>query len=182
MLMKLMKTKLVTFLLLLLISGFPTFGQLKLGSSKSEINFREGPGVNSKVLYSISSSNLLVILPRESQNCFVEVFDIESSSFGFVYETLIKVTDTLYFQKQHFFERSGPDENSDISIELTNRTDQSLFIWINKKIFNLASHEKKELIFNDEEITYFSSAPGLYPVFGREILKKGNSYKWDFTL
>jgi hypothetical protein len=38
------------------------------------------------------------------------------------------------------------------------------------------------LIFNDEEITYFSSAPGLYPVFGREILKKGNSYKWDFAL
>jgi len=180
--MKLIKKKSIAFLLLLAVYGFPIYGQLKLGGSQSEINFREGPGVNSKVLNTVGSSNLLVILPREAQNGFVEVFDIESSSFGYVYEPLIKVTDTLNFQKQHFFERSGENENGDITIQLMNRTDHSLFIWINKNIFNLAPHEKKDLIFNDEEITFFSSAPGLYPVFGREILKKGNSYKWDFTL
>jgi hypothetical protein len=177
-----MKTKLIAILLLLLVSKSPVYSQLKLGGSQSEINFREGPKLNSKVLSTVSSSNLLVILPREPQNGFVEVFDIESSSFGFVYEPLIKVTDTLNFQKQNFFERSGKNENGDITIELINRTDHSLFIWINKNIYNLAPHEMKDLIFTDEEITYFSSAPGLYPVFGREILKKGSSYKWDFTL
>jgi hypothetical protein len=177
-----MKTLYWTILLLLLLVQFPIFGQLKLGGSQSEINFREGPGVNSKVLSTVSSSNLLVILPREPQNGFVEVFDIESSSFGFVYESLIKITDTLIFQKQHFFERSGETENGDVNIELINRTDHTLFVWINKNIYNLAPHEKKDLVFSDEDITYFSSAPGLYPVFGREILKKGISYKWDFTL
>jgi len=180
--MKPMKTKLLALLLLLLVYNFPIYSQLKLGGSQSEINFRESPGTNSKILSTVGSSNLLVILPGEARNGYVEVFDIESSSFGFVYESLIKVTDTLYFQKQHFSERSGENENGDITIEMINRTDHSLFIWINKNIFNLAPHEKKELIFNDEEITYFSSAPGLYPVFGREILKKGNSYKWNFTL
>jgi len=180
--MKTMRTKSIALLLLLFVYLFPIYGQLKLGSSQSEINFREGPGMNSKVLSAVGSSNLLVILPGETQNGFVEVFDIESSSFGFVYESLIKVTDTLYFQKQHFFERSGENENGDIAIELINRTDHSLFIWINRNIYNMAPHEKKDLIFDDEEITYFSSATGLYPVFGREILKKGFSYKWDFTL
>jgi hypothetical protein len=177
-----MKSKYSFFFILLLISGFPLYGQLKLGGSQSEINFREGPGLNSKVLSTISNSNLLVILPGEPQNGFVQVFDIESSSFGFVYESLIKVTDTLYFQKQHFFDRSGENENGDITIELANRTDRILFVWINKNIYSMAPHEKKDLIFNDEEITFFSSAPGLYPVFGREILKKGNSYEWNFTL
>jgi hypothetical protein len=181
-LMELKKIRSVIILLLLLISRFPLYSQLELGSTQSEINFREGPGVNSKVLYTVNRSNLLVILPREPQNGFVEVFDIESSSFGFVYKSLIRVTDTLYFQKQHYFERSGTNESGDIAIELINRTDHSLFVWINKNIYNLTPHEKKDLVFNDEEITYFSSAPGLYPVFGREILKKGNSYQWDFTL
>jgi uncharacterized protein YgiM (DUF1202 family) len=180
--MKTIKTKSVVFFLMLFIYIFPMYGQLKLGNSQSEINFRESPGLNSKVISTVSSSNLLVILPREPQNGFVEVFDIESSSIGYVYETLVKVTDTLNFQKQHFFERSGENENGDITIELINRTEKSLFVWINKNVFNLSPHEKKNLIFNDEEITYFSSSPGLYPVFGREILKKGNSYKWDFTL
>jgi hypothetical protein len=178
----LMRTKSIALLLLLLVYELPTYCQLKLGGSQSEINFREGPGTNAKVLSTISSSNLLVILPGEPQNGFVQVFDIESSSFGFVYEPLVKITDTLYFQKQHYFERSGENDYGYIEIELINRTDHSLFIWINKNIFNLSPHEKKDLIFNNEEITYFSSAPGMYPVFGREILKKGNSYKWDFTL
>lgn len=177
-----MKTKSIIFLLLLAVHIFPLYGQLKLGSSQSEINFREGPGINTKVLSTVRSSNLLVILQGESQNGFVQVFDIESSSFGFVYENLIKVTDTLNFQKQNFFQKSEKNENGDIAIELINRTSHSLFIWINKNIYNLVPHEKKELILNDEEITYFSSAPGLYPVFGREILKKGNYYQWNFSL
>jgi len=174
--------KSITILLLLSLYSFQLQGQLKLGGSQSEINFRESPGLDSKVLSAITSSNLLVILPGEPKNGFVQVFDIESSSFGYVYEPLIKITDTLYFQKQHFFERSDTIENGDIAIELINRTDHSLFIWINRNIYNLAPHEKKDLIFTDEEITYFSSAPSLYPVFGREILKKGNSYKWNFAL
>jgi hypothetical protein len=173
---------LIAIILLLSANSTRLSGQLKLGGSRSEINFREGPGLNAKVLYTISSSNLLVILPRDVQYGFVEVFDIESSSFGFVSESLIQITDTLFFQRQHFFERSGANENGDIGIELINKTDHSLFIWINKNIYNLPPHEKKDLIFTDEEITYFSSGPGLYPVFGRETLKKGNSYKWNFTL
>jgi hypothetical protein len=178
-----MKTSSIAFLMLLWMAyACPGYGQLKLGGSQSEINFREGPGVNSKVLSTVSRSNLLVILPGEPQNGFVEVFDIESSSFGFVYEPLIQVTDTLHFQKQHYFERSGENDTGDVAIELINRTDHSLFVWINKNVYNLAPHEKKELIFSDEDIIYFSSAPGLYPVFGREVLKKGTSYKLDFSL
>jgi uncharacterized protein YgiM (DUF1202 family) len=177
-----MNTKLSFLLLLILLSGFPLYSQLKLGGCRSEINFREGPGLNSKILSTVGSSNLLVILPRESQNGYVEVFDIESNSFGFVYESLISVTDTLNFQEQHFFESSGQTATGDIGIELINRTEHSLFIWINRKTYKLDPYERKELVLNDEEIIYFSSAPGLYPVFGKEVLKKGFSYKWDFTL
>jgi hypothetical protein len=177
-----MKAIIIITLLTVSIYAYPLYGQLKLGGSSSEINFREGPYLNSKILYTVGSSNLLVILPRETQNGFAEVFDIESNSFGFVYESLIKITDTLYFQKQNFFERSGENEPGEVAIELINRTSHSLFVWINRNIYNLAPFEKKELVFSEEEITFFSSAPGLFPVFGREILKKGNVYQWNFTL
>ncbi len=85
------------FLLLLMTAAtsFNLFAQLKLGSAKSQINFREGPGLNYKVVYTIDNSNLLVILPREPKNNFIEVFDIETSSYGFVSENLI--SDHRYF-------------------------------------------------------------------------------------
>jgi uncharacterized protein YgiM (DUF1202 family) len=174
-----------TLLLLLLMTTaftFDLFAQLKLGSAKSQINFREGPGQNYKVIYTIDNSNLLVILPREPKNNFIEVFDIETSSYGFVSEKLITITDTLYFQKQHFFERSGENETGDIGIEMVNHTSKTLYIWINSISYNLLPFEKKNLIMETEDIMFFSSAPGLFPVFGKEILKKGNSYRWDFTL
>jgi uncharacterized protein YgiM (DUF1202 family) len=173
----------ITIIVLLLLSvGYKSHGQLRLGSSANEINFRQAPGTNSKVLSTVSSSNLLVIMPREPQNGFVEVFDIESSSLGYVFESLITVTDTLNFREQHFFERSGEGSEGVVTLELINNTEHPLFVWINRSIFNLDPHEKKDLVFNEEEIIYFSSAPGLYPVFGREILKKGSTFTWNFSL
>ena len=163
-------------------ASFGCIAQLKLGSARSEINFREGPGINYKVTSKIDKSNLLVILPREPKNDFIEVFDIESSSYGFVAENLITVTDSLNFQKQHFFERSGPNESGEVEIELINQTSNTLFIWINRNTYNLVPFEKKVLMMNTEDIVFFSSAPGLFPVFGKEVLKKGSSYRWNFSL
>jgi hypothetical protein len=177
-----MKAIIIFTLLSVSVYACPLYGQLKIGGSQSEINFRESPNLNSRVLYTVGSSNLLVVLPRETQNGFAEVFDIESNSFGFVYESLIKISDTLYFEKQNYFERSGVNAPGEVSVELINRTSHSLFVWINRNIYNLVPFEKKELVFSEEEIIYFSSAPGLFPVFGREILKKGNVYQWNFTL
>lgn len=172
----------VFLIILIIAASFSAFAQLKLGSAKSEINFREGPGTNFKVVYKIDRSNLLVILPREPKNNFIEVFDIESSSYGFVAENLITVTDSLNFQKQNFFERSGPNESGEVEIELINQTSNILFIWINRNTYNLVPFEKKVLIMNTEDIVFFSSAPGLFPVFGKEILRKGSSYRWNFSL
>ena len=138
--------------------------------------------MSSRILFTITSSNLLVFLPVESRNGFAEVFDIESNSFGYVYKSLIKITDTLYFHKQYFFEASGSSAEGDVDIRLVNRTSHKLFVWINNCIYNLAPFEKKDLAFESEDIVYFSSSPGLFPVFGKEVLKKGFIYTWNFSL
>jgi uncharacterized protein YgiM (DUF1202 family) len=174
--------KTVFLLILLTATSLNVFAQLKLGSAKSEINFREGPGLNYKVVSTINKSNLLVVLPRESKNNFIEVFDIETSSYGFVAENLIVITDTLNFQKQHFFESAGENETGETEIEMVNQTSQTLYVWINKNSYNLVPFEKKVLIMGTEEIVYFSSAPGMFPVFGKETLKKGNTYRLNFSL
>ena len=171
--------KIIFLFILITAASFNTFAQLKLGSAKSEINFREGPGLNFKVVSKIDKSNLLVVLPRESRNNFIEVFDIETSSYGFVAENLIVITDTLYFQKQQFFESSGENGTGEIEIEMLNKTSKSLYVWINRNSYNLSPFEKKVLVMDMEEIIYFSSAPGMFPVFGKEILKKGNSFSFS---
>lgn len=53
-----------------------------MGNVNGEINFREGPGNNFRVLHTINKSNLLVVLPGEARNGYIEAFDIETSSRG----------------------------------------------------------------------------------------------------
>lgn len=172
-------------ILLILVSLFflnSSFAQLQLGSAKSSINFRTGPGVNYKVEYQIDQSDLLVILPGDPQNNFIQVFDIETSSYGYVAERLIEITDTLNFQEQKFFEYAGENTTSQTEIELINGTTKTLFVWVNKINYFLSPYEKKVLILDTEDVMFFSSAEGLFPVFGKEVLKKGNTYRWNFTL
>lgn len=157
-------------------------GQLRVGTAASEINFRQGPGPGFKVLQKIDSSKLLVILPKASENGFVEAFDVETSSRGYVYENLIRITDTLRYAKQNFFEKSGETTKGEIEISIINKTNQTIFVWINDLTYDISPHEKKILILEEEEIVYFSSAPGLFPVFGKEVLQKGSSYIWKFSL
>lgn len=172
----------VYLLILMMAISAGVSAQLKLGSAKSEINLREGPGLNYKVSYTLSSSNLLVVLPRAPKNNFIEVFDIETNSYGFVSEKLVDITDTLNFQKQNFFEKSGENEDGEVEINMVNQTPETLYVWVNGNSYRLFPFEKKVLLMNVEEITFFSSAPGLFPVFGKEILKKGNAYRWNFSL
>ena len=168
-------------LVLFIVNSVNLFAQLKLGNAKTEINFREGPGINFKVVYTINKSNLLVILPRNPVNDFIEVFDIETSSYGFVAKNLIEINDSLNFGKQNFFEKSAENATGEVEIELVNLTSLSMYVWLNATSYNLAPHEKKVIVSENEEITYFSSAPGMYPVFGKEVLQKGNIYRWRFS-
>ncbi len=179
-----MKINLLCFFSLIIgvCASTSAWSQLKTGNAVSEINFRQGPGPNFKVIHKIDASNLLVVLPGESQNGFVEAFDVETSSRGYVYENLIQITDSLNYGKQNFFEKSGDGAAGEVQIELVNGTKQPLFIWINKISYDISPYEKKVLILDAEEITYFSSAPGLFPIFGKEVLQKGNTYIWKFSL
>lgn len=176
-----MKTCEVLFVFLMLVS-MNALAQLRLGGASSEINFRVGPGLHYKVSHTIDKSNLLVILPREAKNKFVEVFDIETSSFGYVAENLIVITDTLNYQKQQVFEKTGENIQGEVEMELVNQTSQTLYLWVNRNSYFLAPFEKKYLVMDTEEVVYFSSAPGVFPVFGKEMLQKGNSYRWKFSL
>jgi len=178
-------TILFIFITLGLFIYAPLNAQLRLGNVRGEINFREGPGNNFKVLHTINKSNLLVILPGEALNGYIEAFDIETSSRGYVYESLIRVTDTLKFSKQNFFEKAAEmtaeTTAGNVEIELINSTAHTLFVWINKFSYDISPYEKKVLVMDDVDITYFSSAPGLFPVFGREVLRKGKIYVWKFS-
>lgn len=161
--------------------SFPLKAQLRIGTANTSLNFREGPGTQFNILHTLTTSNLLVVLPRAPENDFIEVFDVETSKRGYVSESHVVITDTLTFGKQNFFEKSGASATGHIEIELLNGTTHHLFVWINQISYDIGPREKKILILEEEEVIYFTSTPGLFPVFGKENLQRGNTYIWKFV-
>lgn len=177
------KSSLTTLLLIfLLVQCIPSDAQVLIGNSKKEVNFREGPGLTFKVAHSIDNSNMLVILPVEEENGFSEVFDVETSTLGYVYTPLIEIVDTLRAQPGQMIQAGETNLSGEIEIVLKNRTDKKLFVWINQKSYFLSPYEKKFLEFPTGDITYFISSPGLFPIFGKEFLEKGATYNWNLSL
>ena len=172
------------FILLFIFIGAPQIvqAQLLIGHSTKGINFRSGPGTNFKVIGNIKKENALVILPRDTVNNYIEVFDIETNLHGFVYLNLILITDTMHPHKQKFFQKEQANNTYNIQIELYNKTNDDLFVWINGISYNLEPREVKILQFDDQKINYFAAAKGIFPVYGYESLMKGYTYKWDFKL
>ncbi len=179
--------KLAPIYLLLLVQLMATTGQyanaqVLIGHVQGKINFREGPGLDYGVIHTLDQSMRLVVLPREVTNGFVEVFDIESSSRGYVARHLITVTDTLRFTAPQIMERVGETASGgDVEVVLVNRTDRALYVWLNGFSYHMDPFEKKSLVFPTLEFTYFCSAPGFFPVMGKERVNKGSLYTWECT-
>ncbi len=155
--------------------------QLPLAKVTTRVNFREGPALSSPIKYSIDQSNLLVLLPDSSKNGFVEAFDVESSSFGFIYKSLVTVTDTLLGQQLSLGEKIDNTTEGDVNVVLINRFQSPLFIWLNGVWYQLQSRQRLSLVFDEALITYFSSTPGKFPVYGSVTLEMGNTYFWNFS-
>ena len=170
------------FLLFLIICPQISNAQLLIGHASTRINFREGPGTQYKIISTLATSNAIVILPRDTINNYLEAFDIEFNHHGYVHVDLITITDTMQPNKQKFFQKEQTKNKFSIQIELYNRTNEDLFIWINGISYDLEPREIKTLQFDDNEIHYFAAAKGIFPVYGLESLMKGYTYKWDFRL
>lgn len=171
------------FTLLLCLSFWCSYGQLLVGHTTGRINFREGPGAGAKVHSTLDKGNTIIVLPRDTVKGYIEVFDVESAYHGYIYKSLVIVTDTMDPQKQNFFQKEGKaNEKYIIEIDLTNRTSMNLFVWMNGITYRLGPYEKKVLELTDGKIKYFAAAKGIFPIYGFEELLNGYTYKWEFKL
>lgn len=168
---------------ILFISTLNTLSaQLQVGNSKQRVNFREGPGTNYQIHHSVEKTDLLIILPRPVKNNYVEVFDVQSNTHGFIYKPLINIGDSLPPNPQKFFAKKEQNKGGNVELEIVNGTNKELFVWINQIVYNLAPYEKKILSFDNSDITYFASLKGVFPIYGKEELMTGYTYIWNFNL
>ena len=169
-------------LFLLLVSFNFTYGQSYLGFVNKQVNFRQGPGTDYKVIKSLVAGNQLFITSLNTKNNYYNVIDISSNTEGYVYKSYVNLGDEVERNEGGIFVPTGKSDNSLSKIEVFNKTELSLTLKMGDNIYIFSPNEKTEINVKAGDYKYRASAVGVIPYIGKEIIETGMNYSWQFYI
>ncbi|HSJ66466.1 MAG TPA: SH3 domain-containing protein [Anditalea sp.] len=172
-----------SLLLVLLCFSFSVgHSQSYLGWVTTQVNFREGPGTNTKVMGTLPEGTQIFIISAVPVNDFISIIDIATNKEGYVSRTFVKQGDLIQVSQGGTFQPTGETAAYEPEIKIYNNTDKTLTLLMNEVIYTFHSRERKSLKLNPGIYKYRASAPGVIPDLGVERLENNRGYEWEFYI
>jgi hypothetical protein len=177
--MSIMKN-LIAFILLLFSNIL--YSQSFLGNVTKQVNLRQGPGAEFKVISSLPQGTYLFIVSLKLSNDFYNVIDIEHDLEGYVHKSYVQVGNEIQKNDSGFFTPAARTAEYNPSIEIFNNTDLTLTLKLNDQAYSFASQEKRKIKMQPGTCAYRASAPGVMPNYGNEFMQSNQDYTWEFYI
>jgi hypothetical protein len=166
----------------ILLIGFSSFSQSYLGAISKQVNLREGPGSEFKVLSSLKPKTQIFIVSLEDENGYYSVIDIRTNKSGYVNKSYVSVGKELPKSEGGLFTPSGSSSQADPEVEIFNNTSLTMTLKLNSESFTFKPKEKKTLTLSSISYSFIASAPGVIPNYGSEALESNTKYTWQFYI
>lgn len=173
-----MKKLLILFILIPLMSSAQSF----LGFANKQVNFREGPSTDYKVIKSLVPGTQLFISSMQTKNNYYNVIDISSNVEGYVYKTYVDIGDEVKRNEGGLFVPTGKSDNSLSKIEVFNKTKLSLTLKMGDTKYIFSPNEKTNINVEPGSYNYRASAVGVIPYIGKDVIENGTNYSWQFYI
>lgn len=175
-----MKKKIISLLFILFsISGF---SQSYLGNITKQVNFREGPGSDYKIIKSLKPGAQIFISSLDTDDDFYNIVDIESDIEGYVHKSYVKIGKLISRSSGGIFIPEGDSEVYESEISVFNNTTKTLTLKLNSEIYFFSPKETKKISLEPGECDFRASAPGVIPNIGTEHLDGNRRYSWQFYI
>lgn len=178
------KINLKPFLLLLtiLIIGLTSYSQSYLGTISKQVNLREGPGTDYKILGSLKPKTQIFIVSLETEDDFYNVIDIATNKSGYVHKSYVTVGKELPQSEGGLFTPSGSSGQENPEVEIFNNTNRTMTLKLNSESYTFKPKEKQTLTLSAIRYSFIASAPGVIPNYGNEALESNTRYTWEFYI
>ena len=153
-----------------------------LGIVNKQVNFRQGPGTDYKIIKSLIPGTQLFINTLNTSNNYYSVIDISSNTEGYVYKSYVDVGEKVEINEGGLFVPTEKTNSTFSKIEIYNNTSLSLTLKMGNTIYKFAPQEKSEINISPGNYNYRASAPGVIPYIGKEIIDNGFNYSWSFYI
>lgn len=174
--------KKISLLTVLLLINIIVLGQSYIGWITKQVNFREGPSTEYKIIKSLPPGTQIFIVSTDSENDYYNIIDIESNNEGFVNKAFIKLGEIVELNEGGIFTPDRTSEEYKPEIEIFNNTNITLTLKLNDEIFSFNTHQKRTISLNPGIYDYRASAPGVIPNIGKEKIESNMVYNWQFYI
>jgi hypothetical protein len=171
----------IILLFAILLSGMTSFSQSYLGTISKQVNMREGPGADYKVLVSLKPQTQVFIESIEPENDFYSIIDIASNKAGFVHKSYVTIGKELP-KSEGLFTPTGSSVNENPEVEIFNNTSRTMTLKLNSESHVFKPKEKKTLTLSPISYSFIASAPNVIPNYGSETLSSNTRYTWEFYI
>ena len=157
-------------------------GNSYLGYVNKQVNFRQGPGTDYKIIKSLIPGTQLFINSLNTSNNYYSVIDIYSNMEGYVHKSYVNVGEKVEKNDGGLFVPTEKTNTSLSKIEVYNNTSLTLTLKMGNMTYSFFPQQKKEINVNPGNYNYRVSAPGVIPYIGKEIINSGYNYSWSFRI
>lgn len=161
---------------------FSIYSQSYIGRTTQQVNFRSGPGKDSKIISLLAAGNQLFIISTDTKSDYYNVIDIATDKEGYVHKSFIELGDKVEVNEGEVFSPVGELSNEKPQINVHNNTTISMTLKLNNDVFTFAPDEKKVITLNPGKCNYRASAPGVIPYAGYQSIESNMEYQWVFYI
>jgi hypothetical protein len=169
------------FLLVVLLAGQTIYSQSYLGTISKQVNLREGPGTEYKVISSLKPNTQIFIVSLETEDDFYNVIHIATNKSGYVHKNYVTVEKELT-QSEGGFTPSGSSGQENPEAEIFNNTSHTMTLRLNSETHTFKPKEKKTLTLSATTYSFIASSPGIIPNYGSKAFESNTRYTWEFYI
>lgn len=164
---------------------FTTLGgnaQSYMGTITKQVNLREGPGTDYKVMASLKPQTQLFVASLEVEDGFYSVIDIATNKAGYVHKSFVVLGEELPASEGGLFTPSGSSGQENPEVEIYNNTEKILTLKLNDLRYTFLPQQRQTIDLKATAYDYIASAPNVIPNHGVETLKSNTRYTWQFYI
>ena len=157
--------------------------QSYLGFIKETVNLRKGPSTDFAIIKSLTAGTQIFIVSNNKKNNYYNVIDLNTNLEGYVYNTYITLDKPVEINEDDLFVETGKSFLSSVSeVEVYNNTNKTLTVFIGGSNYLFSAQEKRKISIKPNEYSYRVTAPGVIPYLGKDNIKSGYNYSWQFYI
>ena len=158
------------------------FSQSYLGTITKQVNFREGPGGDYKIISSLKPGTQVFISSTETEDDFYNIIDIKSDKEGYIHKSFVKVGKLISKSDGGFIQETGNTTTDNAEANIFNNTNITMTLKLNSEVYKFMPKETKNIVLTPGDYSFRTSAPNVIPNIRVKNFKINGAYNWQFYI